>query len=135
MQTRTQYRYPNFRVFCCILGSHYQQSQNEKIIENTVFLTHSYLSEHNICTTPPNNTPKPLISHHITNIQFKPTAQKSLIFLCIKHLQSNFPNTTELYKIDTHIFTYPLQRTIYKQKIGEATTEAMTSPQINQIYQ
>ena len=45
---------------------------------------------------------------------------------------NKFPNTTELYKIDTHIFTYQLQRTIYKQKIGEATTEAMTSPN-NQI--
>ena len=57
---------------------------------------------------------------------------KSLYFLYFQAFTNKFPNTTELYKIDTHIFTYQLQRTIYKQKIGEAITEAMTSPN-NQI--
>ena len=34
--------------------SHYQLHQSIKIIENTAFSTHSYLSDHNICTLLPN---------------------------------------------------------------------------------
>lgn len=50
------------------------------------------------------------------------------MFLSI--LQAIIPNTTELCKIDTHTYISIPTYHINTKKIGEAITEAMTSPQI-----